>query len=418
MATHNSPKGRPVEIVAGRAGDIEDRGRQIVRIGEIMRTGYETISDVIGSGLESDMEGKAVESLAEVSREIHSELGLAATLYEQVGPYVRDYGSTLATVQSQMAVTVPAAESAWSTYQNKLSDFSAAQSTPLPVAALTVAGPESDSSDAERERQDSIDDARVARDNARQRWQEEAEAFDSQYDTWESAFDTAVSGIRTQTAKGIQDDWRDDIDGFVAAAMPWLQAAGVILAVLALVVGGPIVALLAVVVGVLSLIGTAWQFSRGDADGLDLALAIIGVIPFGAVGEAFSAFKAGGNGFAAGFRTWMSITPASGNSRLWSDIVRNFADDGARWGQGIMSGSSIFTTMRLSGQGVSGLGDFMSTIVTGQPNGLWDVIGDLGSMGEQAMYAFNSVGVFAQSTLVVKDAVGVVTDAYELVTGS
>lgn len=417
MATHNSPKGRPVEIVVGRADDVEERGRQIVRLGNIMRRGHETISDVIGSGLADDMEGQAIESLAEVSREIHSELELAATLYEQVGPYVRDYGSTLSAVQRRMSVTVPAAESAWNTYQGRLADYSDSQSAPLPISSMQ-AGALSDtgSSDAERERQDDIDGARIARDNAYQQWQQEAEAFDAQYDTWETAFDTAVAGIRTETANGIQDDWRDDIDGFVAAAMPWLQAAGVALAVLALIVGGPIVAALALVVGILSLVGTAWQFSRGDADGFDLALAIVGVIPFGAVGEAFSAFKAGGNGFAAGFRTWMSITPASGNSRLMSDIVRNFADDGARWGQGIASGSNIFTTMRLSGQGVSGLGDVMSTVMTGQSNSFWTVMGDLGTMSEQALHGFTALGANAQSVMVVKDAAEVVIDMYELVT--
>lgn len=416
MATHSSPKGRPVEIVAGRPDDVEARGDQIVRLGGIMRSGYNTISDVLGSGLESDMEGEAIDSLAEVSREIHAELGLAATLYEEVGPYIRNYGQTLGTVKSRMATIVPAAEAAWRDYQGALADYGDAQRVPVPTAALSASPSTTDTSDAEQQRQDDIDDARVAADNAYERWHTEASAFDEQYDTWESAFDTAVSGIRTSTANGIEDDWRDEIDGFVAAAMPWLQAAGVALAVLALVVGGPIVAALALVVGVLSLVGTAWQFSRGDADGWDLALAIVGVIPFGAVGEAFSAFKAGGNGFAAGFRSWLAITPASGNSRLFSDIVRNFADDGARWGTSLMSGSNFFSSMRLSGQGVSGLADTLSTIMSGQPNSLWPVIGDLGTMGEQAMYAFNSVGVFAQSTLVVKDTFELVGDFYEAVT--
>jgi hypothetical protein len=413
---HNSPKGRPVEVVAGQPDDVRSRGDQIVRLGGIMRSGYNTISDVLGSGLESDMEGEAIDSLAEVSREIHAELGLAATLYEEVGPYIRNYGLTLGEVKSRMTAIVPAADEAWRAYQGALADYGDAQRVPTPTAALSASPSSTQTSDAEQQRQDDIDDARVAADDARQRWYAEASAFDEQYDTWETAFDTAVSGIRTSTANGIEDDWRDEIDGFVAAAMPWLQAAGVILAVLALVVGGPIVAALALVVGVLSLIGTAWQFSRGDADGWDLALAVIGVIPFGAVGEAFSAFKAGGNGFAAGFRTWLSITPASGNSRLFSDLVRNFADDGARWGTSLMSGGNFFSSMRLSGQGVSGLADTWSAIVSGQSNSLWPVIGDLGSMGEQAMYAFNAVGVFAQSTLVVKDTFELIGDAYEAVT--
>jgi len=409
VSQHDSPRGRPVCVVEGNAGDIESRGDQIVRLGGIMREGYNTLTNIVTSGLESSMEGKAVEALAEVSREVYTELDLAAGLYESVGPFVRDYGDTLGQVQSRMRSIVPAAEAAWNTYQSRLGDLVDAQNSPIVYPSGTEPSDDGSAREAaEQQHADGIGDAQVARDNAYAVWREQGVAFDEQYDTWEAAFETAVSGIRTETANGIQDDWRDDLDGFVAGAMQWLQVAGVVLAVLALVVGGPIVALLAAVVGILSLLGTIWQFSRGDANGLDLALAIIGVIPFGALGEAFSAFRAGGNGFASGFRSWMSITPASGNSRLWSDIVRNFADAGARWGSGITSGTAFFDTMRLSGQGVAGFDDLMSTLVTGQPNDLWPVIGDLGTMGEQAMYAFTTPGVLTQTFLTAGDALEIV----------
>ncbi|MCK2035410.1 hypothetical protein KZC51_04595 [Microbacterium sp. SSW1-49] len=160
MAMHNSPKGRPVEVVAGQPDDVRSRGDQIVRLGGIMRSGYNTISDVLGSGLESDMEGEAIDSLAEVSREIHAELGLAATLYEEVGPYIRNYGLTLGEVKSRMTAIVPAADEAWRAYQGALADYGDAQRVPTPTAALSASPSSTQTSDAEQQRQDDIDELR------------------------------------------------------------------------------------------------------------------------------------------------------------------------------------------------------------------------------------------------------------------
>lgn len=414
MSTHDSPRGRPVETVLGSAADIEDRGTQIVYLGGIMRSGYDTLSDLVESGLEAEMVGQAVDALAEVSKEVYKELDRAAELYEKVGPYVRDYGATLTAVQTKMCGTVERANTAWRTYQEREGDLRDAQASP--VAYPSGTSPSDDGSDreeAERNHEKGVDQAAEDRQAAYDAWKVEGDEFDSQYDSWELAFDAAVSGIRTETANGIQDDWKDDLDGFVAGAMQWLTVAGIVLAVLALIIGGPIVALLGVIVGVLTLAGTLWQYSRGDASGWDVALAVIGVIPFGAIAEGFSAVKAGGNGFSSAFRSWMSVSPSAGNSAVWGDVVSNFGDDFARWGSGLASGTSFFSTMRLSGQGVSGVADVISTLVSGQSNDFWNVAGHLGSMGEQAAYAFGAVGSLGQSSLVIKDAVGLVTDLFD-----
>lgn len=406
MATHQSPKGRPVEVVSGNPEDVEARGKQIVRIGGIMREGHGILTNIVTQGIQASMTGKAVEKLAEASREVYTELGLAASLYEEVGPYVESYGSTVSDVKTRMLSIVPAAESAWETYQARVADYEDALAAPVrvpPVAypsGTTPPAPDPDAvARAEELHDQGVQSARTARDNAFNAWEEQGAAFDDQYDTWEVAYNRAVSGVRSEIASGIQDSWQDDLDGFVADALFVLQIAGIVLAVLALVVGGPIVALLATVVGVLTLIGTIWQFNRGDASGLDLALAIVGVIPFGAVGEAFSAFRAGGNGFAAGFRSTMSITPVSGNSRLWADITTSFADDAARWGNAFTSGRQFFDVLTSGGQTITSLAEFMS----GHTVDTWDVIGDLGTMGEHAAYALTSPLVFMQNLLTVKD---------------
>ena len=90
------------------------------------------------------------------------------------------------------------------------------------------------------------------------------------YDRWEDAFDAAVDGIRGADDDWIKDSWKDNLDGFIDFALDVLAVAGLVLAVLVLVVGGPIVALLALTVGVLTLVGTLWQYSRGDASLLDV----------------------------------------------------------------------------------------------------------------------------------------------------
>ena len=415
MATHNSPKGRPVEIVGGNPGNVEQRGHQIVRIGAIMREGHGILTNVVTQGLEASMTGKSVEKLAEASREVYTELDLAATLYEEVGPYVENYGKTVGEVKSRMTTIVPAAESAWSAYQSRVSDYEDAMSSPVRVPPVMYpAGSPSPDPDPETVRraeelhEQGVDNARAARDRAFEAWQEQGDAFDHQYDTWQTAYATAVAGVRTEVANGIQDSWQDDLDGFVSDALFVLQIAGVVLAVLALVVGGPIVALLGAIVGVLTLIGTIWQFSRGDANGWDLALAIVGVIPFGAFGEAFSAFRAGGNGFAAGFRSWLSVTPVSGNSRLWADIATSFADDAARWGNAFMSGRQFFSVLTSNGQTITSIAQFVS----GQTDDMWRVIGDLGTMGEQAAYGLTAPGVFIQNLVTIHDIVDLGVDLF------
>lgn len=415
MVAHNSPRGRLIEVVAGNPADVEARGKQIVRIGGIMREGHGILTNIVTQGLEASMTGEAVEKLAEASREVYTELDLAASLYEEVGPYVESYGGTVSDVQTRMLSIVPAAESAWATYQARIADYEEALAAPVrvpPVAypsGTTPPDPDPDAvARAEEVHDQGVQSARTARDIAFNAWEEQGTAFDEQYDTWEIAYNRAVSGVRSEIANGIQDSWEDDFDGFVADALFVLQIAGIALAVLALVVGGPIVALLATVVGVLTLLGTIWQFNRGDANGWDLALAIIGVIPFGAVGEAFSAFRAGGNGFAAGFRSWMSITPVSGNSRLWADITTSFADDGARWANAFTSGPQFFNVLTDGGQTIVNLAEFMS----GQADETWDVIGQLGTMGEQAAYAFTAPLVLMQNLLTIKDITDVGVDLF------
>src|SRR4029079_12624172 len=221
MATHNSPKGRPVEVVLGNAGDIEDRGQQIVNLGAAMTDAASLLNRLVDNG--TDMEGHSVDSLREKAREVNKALGDAADMYVGTGPFIRDYGSALATVKSLMASSVPEANSLWATYQAKLSDWEDARALPTPEPAEDGSEPE-----------DPADEAEGDKDAAYALWKSACDTYDEHYDRWEQAFDAAVDGIRAADDDWIKDSWKDNLDGFTDVALDVLAVAGVVLAVLAL----------------------------------------------------------------------------------------------------------------------------------------------------------------------------------------
>lgn len=381
MATHDSPQGRPVEVVGGNADDIQDRGQQVINLGAAMTEAEGLLTRLVQDG--ANMEGDSVDKLREVSEDVYKELGRAADLYVKVGPYIKEYGVDLAAVQSAMSTIVSTAESAWTTYQQRLSDWQDAQHSP--VAYPSGTSPSDDGSareQAEEEHAAAVSDAKELKDAAYKLWKEAGDDFDAQYDKWWDAFDKAVRHIRSENSEGIEDDWRDNLDGFVDFALDVLAVAGVVLAVLALVVGGPIVALAAVLVGVLTLAGTLWQYSRGDASLLEVGIAVIGVIPFGALGE----FASGG--FKAGMRAWGGFS-AGGLS---------FGDDFARWGLSLRSTSPAqwVSNMRTLGPEagfvVNSFDDVLSAVMTGQDPFMWEVIGELGTTGQQFVYGVSAAG--------------------------
>ena len=369
MATHNSPKGRPVEIVLGNAGDIEDRGQQIINLGTAMTDASGLLNRLVDNG--ADMEGSAVDTLREKAGDVNKALADAAGMYVGMGPYIRDYGSALASVKSSMASSVPEANSLWASYQAKLSDWEDARSLPTPEPAEDGSEPA-----------DPAEEAAGDKDAAYALWKNAGDTYDEHYDRWEDAFDAAVDGIRTADDDWIKDSWKDNLDGFIDVALDVLAVAGLVLAVLVLVVGGPIVGLLALAVGVLTLVGTLWQYSRGDAGLLEVGLAVLGVIPFGAFGE----FASGG--FTSGMRAW------AGFSRGGLSI----GDDVARWGLAAGSRSPAQWVGAMRGLGpeagfvANSFPEILSTVMSGQDPLMWEVISQLGTTGEQAAYAAGMVG--------------------------
>ncbi|MDD7963181.1 hypothetical protein [Microbacterium thalli] len=387
MATHESPRGRPVEVVVGSAGSIESRGNQVVNLGSAMRDAAGLLDRLVAEG--ADMEGAAIDKLREAGEEVHRELGRAADLYVAVGPFIRDYGSALGDVQTRMHSSVSSANDAWATLQLRRDEAAEAENTRVNQTNSAPSADPAASDAAQQQADEAAADALAARNAAYDLWESAGNAFDADYDAWESAFETAVSGIRSATQDGVHDSFWDNLDGIVSFVLDVLAIAGMVLAVLALVVGGPIVAMLALAVGVLSLVLTIYQATRGDAGPVEVGLAILGVFPFGALGE----FASGGVG--AGMRAWTGLSRGG----------LSVADDAARWSLSLSGGLPDFVSnMRSlggSGAGFLSLGgnnlDFMSDVVTGFDNEMWRVVGELGTMPQQAAYASDAAGTFVGS---------------------
>ena len=304
MATHQTTKGHDVEKVIGDADAIETRGTQVVNLGNSMDTAETILSELVSNG--SDMEGKAIDKLSESASEVTAELRLAADLYMAVGPFIRDYGTSLGDVQQAMTGIVENANALWETYQQKLSAVDSAENSP--VAYPSGTSPSDDGSareEAETEHADAVADARGEAQVAYREWKEEADKFDVQYDTWWTAFTTAADGIENATGDGIQDSFWDNLDGLVEFLQNVLAIAGIVVFVLGLILSGPF-ALIGLVIGIVALALTVYQYARGDAGVLDLVLGVVGVLPIGALGDVVGGF---GTRFAQGFDDIARMAP-------------------------------------------------------------------------------------------------------------
>lgn len=365
--TTYSPRGRAIAVVTGDGGSIAERGRAIVALGGRMTGAANTMANLIGAA--EVMESKAVDKLAEACSEVRVELADAGKLYSGVGPYIRDYGTDLASVQATMRPIVEECRRLWNAY--------IAAENNVPPVGFGYALPDLQQTPEEREEERLA--AQLARDRALSAWQEEARGFDNAYDTWWDAFEEAASGIEMATAKGIKDSFWDDLEGIFDVVLDILAIAGVILAILALVVGGPIVALLAAIVAVATLALTIYQFARGRAEWWELAFAIVGVIPFGQLAK----FANGPKGVFQAFAGWAGF----------GDDMLSFGADAARWGSGISAlfkpGQSFLGVMR-SAPSAGYVTNFVE-FATGHGD---EVMEGLTGMGEQIWHAVDVWGTF------------------------
>lgn len=393
--------GNPIAPVDGDAEDVASRGTQLAELADMMSNSASLIQRLVDDG--ADMEGAAIDKLRESAGQVGGDLALAASLYEVVAPYITNYASALATAQGSLNPSAATLAELWAQYAALATEADDAQGA---VGDEPEDDAEPEELTAYRQRTRDASGASASADAALDAWEAEAARYDTSWNTWHDAFMTAANGITEGTTDAIADTADDDWRGFLNAASEFLMWAGIVLAVLAIVIGGPIIAALALIVGVLALIVVICQMPSGDADGWDLAFAIVGVIPFGAAAEGFTAFRGGsgpflsqlGEGGGSLVRNMFDVVPASGNSRLVGDFAQAFSDDGARWVLGLQSGTDFFSTMNTLGPQLAGATDFASELFTGRGADFWEVVGDL-DVPDSIAVVVGAVGTAVQTGL-------------------
>ena len=322
-----SPDEHRIEVVDGDPDAVSARGTQITQLGNAMSDAWRLISRLVDDG--ADMEGAAIDKIREVAGDVSSDLDKASALYLAVGPHISTYGTELRTAQDAMTPLVNRLERLWDEYYRLTRDADSAQ------GAVPWRQPDDDAEQADK---DSYDDAVAHAEQAWERanakkgeWDAEAAAYDREWDSWHTAFTTAAREIKDGVTGKIEDSWRDDMKGLLDFLADVLAVAGIVLAVLAIVIGGPIIGALAAIVAIATLVVQISKFALGDGDWVGLTFAIIGIVPF--IGPAAKFLRSGhvmsqlSDGFvrltgqgAGGVKNWLTGLNALKGSGFWGGV--------------------------------------------------------------------------------------------------
>ncbi|ANJ27896.1 TrbC/VirB2 family protein [Agromyces aureus] len=349
--------GHDVHVIEGDAQGIQQRGAEIEDLGRQMRSAA-TILSAIGSGA-SEERGRSIEKIKDEVGEAHEELSKAGDRYAPTGTAMKQYGSRLESIQSAMRGIVAEAEQAKATLDQKSAAAASAQHN---VDALPDGVPVDDAAES-RKRRLELNAADAAGDvtTARRHLDEQLDEFDGQWTRWDEAYDDALRSINDATHGNVTDDWTDNLAGVVEVVVDVLSVVGIVVAIAAIIIGGPILALIGAVIGVIALIGTAYLYAKGRKGGDDLAWAIVGILPFGKLGKLF---KAGERMQALAFFKGPvgDIVESVGQIRGLRGVVRGI--DGLGTGSGLGSAAraglasrvgSVFDGLRWRGYGPSGV---------------------------------------------------------------
>lgn len=284
LRTH---KGHAVEVLEGDAHGIIARGREIEDLGEQM-IGAADILREVGDGA-GEERGRSIERIRSEVGDAHEELRKAGDRYKPTGGVMKTYGEKLADVQAAMRTIVRDAGEASTTLDQKRSAAATAAST-------ADNAPDADPTDptaVERNRQlqEAASSAQGDVDTAEAALDSQYTLFDTQWDLWDDAYEAALRGINDATEGNVSDDWTDNLAGVVEVVLEVLAWAGVVLAIAALIIGGPFIALIAAIVGVIALVGTIFLYAKGRRGLGDVVWAVVGVLPFGKLGKLFQSGK-------------------------------------------------------------------------------------------------------------------------------
>ncbi|THG30439.1 hypothetical protein E6C70_15525 [Glaciibacter flavus] len=258
----DSPKGHEIQKVEGNPDAITTRGHAIAGLGLMMQQSAKTLELLAGGQVGK---GDSLDSVKDQAKDVHGDLQKAGERYLPSGDILVKYGHALSETQATLDSVVAECEERWLAVKAKAGAADSADTGTPPAPGAD----------------DPVKAAEAEITTAYNHWKDEAEKYDGPYETWWDAYDAAVNGLQDVNDDGVSDGFWDNALPFIEGMVTFLEWAGMVLLVAALIIGGPFIAVLAVIVAVFTLIGTIVLYAKGRADGRDLAFAIIGVIPFG-----------------------------------------------------------------------------------------------------------------------------------------
>ncbi len=302
----SSPKGRQIEYVEGSPDEIIERGNAITTLGDQMLESACVLEDIKNNALEyGSQQGKAIEKLRDSIGDSFETLRKAGELYQPVGPVITAYGLALDDVQPLIKSAVDDCEDRWSHYASLPGDKD--DSHTADDGGFLGLGDTDEEEAADNQAKQAAYDA----------WVERAEDFDRHYDTWEDAFDTAVEQIGDEMAGSIKDSFWSTLTDF-------LEIAALVVGIAALIIGGPIAAAIALAVGAALLITTIMSYANGERGKWDIALAAVGVVPFGKVSSLAKVSHLGkGASKVAVVKSATGVGKLDGLGKAATDLVQN-----------------------------------------------------------------------------------------------
>lgn len=293
--------------------------------------------------------GYSIERIRDNVGDLHEDLDRAGQRYEPSGKVLREYGEALVEVQTLLNTVADNCVELWATYETARGTYTDAADAPAPA---------DETPEQATERAGDVADLRTSRDDAYDAWLEEATRYDVPFDTWDDAYENALNGLEDANERGVSDSFWDNALPLIEGILVVLAVAGVVLAVLAIVIGGPIIALLGVIAGIATLGLTIWKVAAGRGNGWDIAIAAIGVIPFGRLAKLGSVFKGqtGVGAFLTGFGSDLVGLTAFREMRALNGFTNFFRSAPVVNSAGNLTQSSgIISQVRAFGDDLAGL---------------------------------------------------------------
>ncbi|MET0672196.1 MAG: hypothetical protein ABWY37_01760 [Microbacterium pygmaeum] len=267
--------GRRVRHIDGDPGVITTEAGEIESLGEKMARAAATLQ-LFADGTVG--KGASFDAIREQAKEVYEDLDVASRRYRPSGAALGRYATALSAVQSSTDWRVDGAHRTWPDVRD---------------ASWALSSAEGDQREFDRNEDHDIEQTGTrpstageqgAFDSAVETWEMYWSGYDAPVETWEAAYETACSSLERTNANGVSDGFWDNAMPFVEVMLEILFYVGIALLIVAFFVTGPLAllaAVLAAVVGVLSLLGEIAKLNAGRGDWQSVALAAVGIIPFG-----------------------------------------------------------------------------------------------------------------------------------------